>query len=78
MNFNLSNASFTKNREFAIVTTDKTVIEELKNIFEADWNRKPYNPSENSPLVVSPENSRDKLKHYCKEAEERFSFILRY
>jgi len=62
MNLNLSNASFTKNREFAIVTTDKTVIEELKNIFEADWNRKPYNPPENSPLVVSPENSRDKLK----------------
>lgn len=62
MNLNLSNASFTKNREFAIVTTDKTVIEELKNIFEADWDRKPYNPPENSPLVVSPENSRDKLK----------------
>ncbi len=68
MNFNLSNASFTKNREFAIVTTDKTVIEELKNIFEADWNRKPYNPPENSPLVVSPENSRDKLKTLLKRS----------
>ena len=66
MNLNLSNASFTKNREFAIVTTDRTVVEELKKIFEADWNREPYNPPENSPLVVSPENSRKILTTLLK------------
>jgi len=45
LTLNLSKSAFTKNREFGAIVTDKNVILELKKIFEADWNRKPYKPA---------------------------------
>ncbi len=67
MTLNLSKSALTKNREFGIITEDSTIIAELEKIFEADWTRKPYNPS-NSPLVVSPENSRNKISSLINSA----------
>lgn len=60
MNLNLTKSSFTKNREFGLISSEKTIVDELYKIFEADWERKPYKDSD-TPLVVSPENARNKI-----------------
>jgi phosphatidylserine/phosphatidylglycerophosphate/cardiolipin synthase-like enzyme len=59
MNLNLSKSSFTRNREFGIVTTDPAAVQTASQIFEADWTRS-EEPSPGS-LVVSPTNSRAEL-----------------
>lgn len=69
MTLNLSKSSFTKNREFGIITKNPLYVEELEKIFQSDWDRKPYRPSESS-LVVSPENSRTKLIDLVKSAKK--------
>lgn len=68
MTLNLTKSAFTKNREFGIIVTDENIVKELSKIFEADWKRSPYNPTEGNPLVVSPENSREKLENLLKSA----------
>jgi len=68
LTLNLSKSAFTKNREFGAIITDEAVVKELKNIFEADWYRKPYTPKDDSPLVVSPENSRQRLESLLRSA----------
>ncbi|MGC9124611.1 MAG: phospholipase D-like domain-containing protein [Caldisericaceae bacterium] len=67
MTLNLSKSALTKNREFGVITSDTQTVRELEKIFEADWARKPYNP-QNSSLVVSPENSRDKISSLIESA----------
>ncbi len=69
MTLNLSKSSFTKNREFGIITKDPLYVKELERIFQSDWQRKPYRPLK-SALVVSPENSRMKLTDLVKSAKK--------
>jgi cardiolipin synthase len=59
MNLNLSKSSFTRNREFGIVTTDPAAVHTASQIFEADWARS--EEPDPGPLVVSPTNSRADL-----------------
>jgi cardiolipin synthase len=59
MNLNLSKSSFTRNREFGIVTTDPAAVQTASQIFEADWARS--EEPDPGPLVVSPTNSRAQL-----------------
>ena len=68
MTLNLTKSAFTKNREFGVIVNDENIVKELSKIFEADWKRAPYNPTEGTPLVVSPENSRQKLESLLKSA----------
>lgn len=68
MNLNLTKSSFTKNREFAVITTDKETVSEISRVFKADWERKPYKEKNNS-LVVSPENSRKKIENLLLSAQ---------
>lgn len=60
LNQNLTSSSFGKNREFNIIDENSRDITEIKNIFNADWQRKSYTPTV-SQLVVSPDNAREKL-----------------
>lgn len=68
MTLNLTKSAFTKNREFGLIINDEGVVKELSKIFEADWKRAPYNPTEGNPLVVSPENAREKISNLLKSA----------
>lgn len=60
LNQNLTASSFSKNREYDIIDRNALDIEEIKNIFNADWHRSSVSLSDEN-LVVSPVNSRDKL-----------------
>ena len=59
MNQNLTVSSFTRNREFGVVTTRPPEVAQAAAIFEADWNRSAEPPD--GPLVVSPTTSRREL-----------------
>ena len=59
--FNFTNSSFTKNREYAVVTTTPDVVADVAAIFDADWAGEDVSISKDSPLVVSPVNSRSRI-----------------
>lgn len=59
MNQNLTYSSFTKNREFGVITTRPAEVVQAAAIFEADWNRSAEPPD--GPLIVSPTTSRKDL-----------------
>ena len=59
MNQNLTESSFTRNREFGVVTTRPGEVAQAAAIFETDWART-AEPA-GGPLVVSPTTSRREL-----------------
>lgn len=63
---NLSKSSFTANREFGVVTTVPSDVAEAQRIFNADWTGHPGPIS--GPLVVSPDDSRARLKELIASA----------
>ena len=58
---NLTASSFTKNREYDVCDTDTADAEEVRTIFIADWERKPFSPPAESNLIDSPDDSRAAL-----------------
>ena len=69
LTMNLTKSSFTKNREFGIITNSKYNVEGLEEVFNADWNRKPYTEGSDN-LVISPENSRRKIEALLNSAQD--------
>jgi len=70
MTLNLCRSAFTNNREYGVITTCQEEVEEVANLFEADWKREKYYPQEPN-LVVSPQNSRRKILGLIKRAKEK-------
>jgi phosphatidylserine/phosphatidylglycerophosphate/cardiolipin synthase-like enzyme len=60
LNQNLTVAASSKNREYNIIDTNLEDVQEVRNIFIADWQRKTYIPKR-AHLLVSPINSRDTI-----------------
>ncbi|CAN5752736.1 hypothetical protein BH24CHL4_BH24CHL4_16000 [soil metagenome] len=67
MNLNWTEAAFSSNREFAVVTNDFDRVAQAMAIFENDWHGVPITPA--GPLVVSPETSRADLLGFIATAE---------
>lgn len=68
LNQNITESAFDRNREFNIIDYNPAHVLEAVAMFEADWERKGYTAKEND-LVVSPDNSRDKLTSLLKSAK---------
>jgi phosphatidylserine/phosphatidylglycerophosphate/cardiolipin synthase-like enzyme len=60
MTFNLEPGYFATTRDFGIITTNASEIQEISEVFEADWNYRNITPAFPS-LVWSPVNSRAKI-----------------
>jgi len=60
MTFNLEPGYFATTRDFGILTTNMTEVQEITDVFEADWNYQKVTPSVQT-LVWSPVNSRAKI-----------------
>ncbi|MSP12547.1 MAG: phospholipase [Chloroflexi bacterium] len=60
LSLNVSHAAFTGNREYAIITRDPRQVAEVRQVFEADWQRQSFKPT-HPDLVWSPDNSRQRL-----------------
>jgi phosphatidylserine/phosphatidylglycerophosphate/cardiolipin synthase-like enzyme len=69
MTLNLTASAFSRNREFAIVDTDAGQVQEIEQVFNADWNRQKVTPA-NPALVWSPDNSRTKTINVIKGAKK--------
>lgn len=59
--FNYTVSSFNSNREYGLLLRDPALVAEIAALFDADWAGEPYQPAANSPLVISPHNSRAAL-----------------
>jgi cardiolipin synthase A/B len=57
---NMTRSAFTRNREFGIIDTQKTDVDEMVLAFQSDWSRSLFTPT-NTALIWSPINSRQRV-----------------
>ena len=55
-------------RDFGLEVYNPAIAAEINRLFDADWNGKPFEPDKDSPLLVSPFNSRKKMKTLLQTA----------
>lgn len=67
MTFNFTRSTFSKERNFALLITDPAEIQEISRVFYADAQHKNIAANQ-SNLVWSPNNSREKLLDFIKQA----------
>jgi phosphatidylserine/phosphatidylglycerophosphate/cardiolipin synthase-like enzyme len=63
--FNFTTLDIEKSRSFGLVTRNRRLIQEAMKLFAADFDRQPYTSGYNR-LIVSPENSRQRLADFVK------------
>ena len=68
--FNFTTADMARSRSFGVSTRDAAAVREATALFDADCTRQPYAPKR-SPLVVSPETSREQLTAFIKGARKQ-------
>lgn len=68
--FNFTAVDMGKSRSFGVSTRDAAAVREATALFDADSTRQPYSPRR-SPLVVSPENARQTLTAFVKDARRQ-------
>ena len=65
--FNFTAFDLEKSRSFGIVTNNVKLVSSAVKLFSADFDRQPYVPVKDR-LVISPENSRERLSKFIKGA----------
>src|SRR3982074_147904 len=68
--FNFTSLDIKKSRSFAVVTKNAKLVREAMKLFEADFERQPYVAC-GDRLIVSPENSRERLSAFIKGARRQ-------
>lgn len=68
--FNFTAFDMEKSRSFGIITKNVKLVAEGMKLFSADFDRLPYVPAQDR-LVVSPENSRERLSNFIKGARKQ-------
>lgn len=72
--FNFSDKYFTHTRDYGIVSIkSKTIVKEIDDCFEADWNRKTFVPPPNSTLLWSTANARQAMAEFIDGAKHSLS-----
>jgi cardiolipin synthase A/B len=66
--FNFTKFDMEKSRSFGVISQNAKLVSEAVKVFSADFDRQPYVPSQDR-LVVSPENSRERLAQFIKGAK---------
>ena len=80
---NWETKNLTETRDYAIITTHPSEVEEITMCFEADWHRQIFDPGENSRLIWCSLNGRtriarfiDETKHTLFVQNERFQDLV--
>lgn len=68
MTANLSRSAFESNREYGVINRSASDVTEIQAMFDADWAGKEFTPAD-PDLVVSPVNSRSRLKNLISRAQ---------
>ncbi|HUZ60374.1 MAG TPA: phospholipase D-like domain-containing protein [Hanamia sp.] len=80
---NWETKNFTETRDYAIITYHSHEIKEIILCFEADWERKNFDPDENLSLIWCSNNGRTRIAKFIDEAKhtlfvqnERFQDVV--
>ncbi len=57
-------------RDFGVEVYHPAIAAEINRLFDADWDDRPFEPDRDSPLLVSPFNSRKKMKALLQTATD--------
>jgi len=68
--FNPTRENLHYTRDFGIELYDPSVASEINRLFDADWRDTPFTPDADSPLLISPFNSREKMSALLAAAEK--------
>jgi cardiolipin synthase len=68
--FNFTGMDIEKSRSFGVISKNVKLVQEALKLFEADCARHPYSPGSDR-LIVSPENSRERLADFIKAAKKQ-------
>ena len=66
---NWETKNFTETRDYAIITHHPFEVKEVVLCFEADWERKSFDPGENLNLIWCSNNGRKKIAKFIDEAK---------
>lgn len=69
MSFNWEPKDLTETRDYAVVTSAHHEVSEVMECFDADWDRKPFTPGENSHLIWCVGNGRERIGRFIDEAQ---------
>jgi phosphatidylserine/phosphatidylglycerophosphate/cardiolipin synthase-like enzyme len=68
--FNLTHLDMERSRSFGVATRKRALVQEALRLFQADFDRKPYEGGVKD-FVVSPVNSRERLARYLSRAKRQ-------
>jgi phosphatidylserine/phosphatidylglycerophosphate/cardiolipin synthase-like enzyme len=68
--FNPTRENLHYTRDFGVQLYDPSVASEINRLFNADWNDTSFTPDVESPLLISPFNSRKKISLLLASAEK--------
>jgi len=68
--FNFTRLDVDKSRSFGVIIRKKRLVQEANKLFAADFDRQPYT-SGFKGLIVSPENSRERLAEFLRGAKRQ-------
>jgi phosphatidylserine/phosphatidylglycerophosphate/cardiolipin synthase-like enzyme len=66
---NWATKNLTETRDYAVVTSHKHEVDEIVACFEADWERKKFEPGVKAHLIWCPINGRDRIAQFIDEAK---------
>src|SRR5580658_5344320 len=66
---NWETKNLTETRDYAVITDHKHEVNEIIDCFEADWNRKSFDPGENAHLIWCEGNGRNKIAEFIDRAK---------
>lgn len=66
---NWETKNLTETRDYAIVTSNKHEVEEIILCFEADWERRDFDPGEEAKLIWCRGNGRTRIAKFIDEAK---------
>lgn len=66
---NWETKNLTETRDYAIITSHPHEVEEIILCFEADWDRKDFNPGENAKLIWCSGNGRQRIAKFIDDAK---------
>ncbi|HEX6943711.1 MAG TPA: phospholipase D-like domain-containing protein [Gemmatimonadaceae bacterium] len=70
MGFNYTHLDIDRSRSFGIIATNRRLVQEAVKLFDADFNRQPYEAGMKQ-FLVSPENSRAELAAFLRGARKQ-------
>lgn len=66
---NWETKNLTETRDYAIITTHRKEVEEIIMCFEADWDRKVFDPGDDAHLIWCSYNGRERIARFIDDAK---------